>query len=122
MEHVEMDHPDAQDSHAQTRKEDLALFWDFKHQQKYMSCVHFAILTDHETRRVTYIPQKTLAKSSAAAMQRWIFALAVYLMINYTTVPMLTLCLDLPHRLNQTMPTAYLLHSLSLPKSKFSQR
>jgi hypothetical protein len=68
----------AERGYAQTQREALAVHWAVTRLHKYLFGVHFTIITDHEALKFIYSPDKSLAKSSAAMVQRWSVALSAY--------------------------------------------
>ncbi|KAH9582851.1 hypothetical protein MS3_00000410 [Schistosoma haematobium] len=65
-------------SYSQTHREALAVFWAVKRLHKYLFGKKFTIVTDHEALKFIYHPEKSLALSSAAMIQRWSIALSAY--------------------------------------------
>ncbi|CAH8673058.1 unnamed protein product [Schistosoma rodhaini] len=68
----------AEQGYSQTQREALALFWAVKRLHKYLFGKKFTIVTDHEALKFIYHPDKSLARSSAAMVQRWSIALSAY--------------------------------------------
>ncbi|KAH9595573.1 hypothetical protein MS3_00001570 [Schistosoma haematobium] len=64
--------------YSQTQREALAVFWAVERLNKYLFGKKFTILTDHEALKFIYHPEKSLARSSAAMVQRWSIALSAY--------------------------------------------
>ncbi|CAH8588012.1 unnamed protein product [Schistosoma mattheei] len=64
--------------YSQTKREALAVFWAVKRLHKYLFGKKFTIVTDHEALKFIYHPEKSLASSSAAMVQRWSIALSAY--------------------------------------------
>ncbi|CAH8468843.1 unnamed protein product [Schistosoma haematobium] len=64
--------------YSQTQREALAVFWAVERLNKYLFGKKFTILTDHEALEFIYHPEKSLARSSAAMVQRWSIALSAY--------------------------------------------
>ncbi|CAH8520976.1 unnamed protein product [Schistosoma guineensis] len=64
--------------YSQTQREALAVFWAVKRLHKYLFGKKFTIVTDHEALKFIYHPGKSLARSSAAMVQRWSIALSAY--------------------------------------------
>ncbi|CAH8542619.1 unnamed protein product [Schistosoma intercalatum] len=64
--------------YSQTQREALAVFWAVKRLHKYLFGKKFTIVTDHEALKFIYHPEKSLARSSAAMVQRWSIALSAY--------------------------------------------
>ncbi|CAH8665954.1 unnamed protein product [Schistosoma rodhaini] len=64
--------------YSQTQREALAVFWAFKRLHKYLFGKKFTIANDHEALKFIYHPEKSLARSSAAMVQRWSTALSAY--------------------------------------------
>lgn len=77
--------------YSQTQREALAVYWAVKRLHKYLFGLTFTIATDHEALKFLYHPTKSLAKSSAAMVQRWSIALSSY---TY----------DIVHRSAKTIP------------------
>ena len=61
----------AEQGYSQTQREALAVYWAVKRLHKYLFGLKFTIVTDHEALKFIYHPHKSLAKSSAAMVQRW---------------------------------------------------
>jgi transposase InsO family protein len=68
----------AEQGYAQTHREALAVYWAVKRLHKYLFGTHFTIITDHEALKFIYDPGKSLARSSAAMVQRWSISLSAY--------------------------------------------
>ncbi|CAH8556556.1 unnamed protein product [Schistosoma rodhaini] len=68
----------AEQGYSQTQREALAVFWAVKRLHKYLFGKKFTIVTDHEALKFIYHPDKSLARSSAAMVQRWSIALSAY--------------------------------------------
>ncbi|GAA54023.1 retrovirus-related Pol polyprotein from transposon 17.6 [Clonorchis sinensis] len=66
----------AERGYSQTQREARAVYWTVKRLHGYLSGSNFTIATDHEALKFLYHPTKSLAKSSAAMVQRWIIALS----------------------------------------------
>ncbi|VDP40251.1 unnamed protein product [Schistosoma curassoni] len=62
----------------QTQREALVVFWAVKRLHKYLFGKKFTIATDHEALKFIYHPEKSLARSSAAVVQRWSIVLSAY--------------------------------------------
>jgi transposase InsO family protein len=71
----------AEQGYAQTHREALAVYWAVMRLHKYLFGLKFTIVTDHEALKFIYSPTSSLAKSSAAMVQRWSITLSAY---NYT--------------------------------------
>ena len=83
----------AERGYSQTQKEALAVFWAVRRLHKYLFGLRFTIVTDHQALQFLFNPNKSIAKSTAAMLQRWSIALAAY---NY----------DIQHRPGKTIPQA----------------
>ena len=68
----------AEQGYAQTQREALAVYWSVTRLHKYLFGSKFTIITDHEALKFIYDPKKSLAKTSAAMVQRWSVALSAY--------------------------------------------
>jgi transposase InsO family protein len=68
----------AEQGYAQTHREALAVYWSVMRLHKYLFGLQFTIVTDHEALKFIYSPSSSLAKSSAAMVQRWSIALSAY--------------------------------------------
>ncbi|KER24566.1 hypothetical protein T265_07798 [Opisthorchis viverrini] len=68
----------AEQGYSQTQREALAVYWGVSRLHKYLFGKPFTIVTDHEALKFIYHPMKSLAKSSAAMVQRWSIALSSY--------------------------------------------
>ena len=68
----------AEQGYAQTHREALAVYWAVTRLHKYLFGHYFTIRTDHEALKFIYNPVSSLAKSSAAMVQRWSIALSAY--------------------------------------------
>ncbi|CAH8568515.1 unnamed protein product [Dicrocoelium dendriticum] len=68
----------AEKGYAQTYREALAVYWAVTRLHKYLFGLRFTIVTDHEALKFIYNPSSSLAKSSAAIVQRWSVALSAY--------------------------------------------
>ncbi|VDP80553.1 unnamed protein product [Schistosoma mattheei] len=64
--------------YSQTQREALAVFWAVKRLHKYLFGKKFTVVTDYEALKFIYHPEKSLARSSAAMVQRWSIALSEY--------------------------------------------
>ncbi|VDP83623.1 unnamed protein product [Echinostoma caproni] len=83
----------AEKGYLQTQKEALAVFWAVRRLYEYLFGLRFTIFTDHQALQFLFNPNKSIAKSIAAMLQRWSIALAAY---NY----------DIQHRAGKTIPQA----------------
>ena len=68
----------AETGYAQTHREALAVYWSVMRLHKYLFGHKFTIISDHEALKFIFDPNKSLAKSSAAMVQRWSIALSAY--------------------------------------------
>jgi hypothetical protein len=68
----------AERGYSQTQKEALGVFWAVKRLHKYLFGMRFTIITDHQALQYLLDPGKSVAKSTAAMVQRWSIALAAY--------------------------------------------
>ncbi|KER28597.1 hypothetical protein T265_04640 [Opisthorchis viverrini] len=68
----------AAQGYSQTQREALVVYWGVGRLHKYHFGEPFTIVTDHEALKFVYHPMKSLAKSSAAMVQRWSIALSSY--------------------------------------------
>ena len=68
----------AEQGYSQTHREALAVYWAVSRLHKYLFGIPFTIVTDHEALKFIYNPSSSLAKSSAAMVQRWSIALSAY--------------------------------------------
>ncbi|MBM6549361.1 RNase H-like domain-containing protein, partial [Streptococcus dysgalactiae] len=68
----------AEQGYAQTQREALAVYWAVSRLHKYLFGIPFTIVSDHEALKFIYNPTNSLAKSSAAMVQRWSIALSAY--------------------------------------------
>jgi len=68
----------AEQGYSQTQREALAVYWAVKRLHKYLFGAKFTIVTDHEALKFIYSPDQSLAKSSAAMVQRWNISLSSY--------------------------------------------
>ncbi|VDP82050.1 unnamed protein product [Schistosoma mattheei] len=64
--------------YSQTQREALAAFRAVERLNKYLFGKKFTIVTDHEALKFICHPEKFLARSSAAMVQRWSIALSAY--------------------------------------------
>ncbi|CAH8483492.1 unnamed protein product [Schistosoma turkestanicum] len=64
--------------YSQTKREALAVSWAVKRLHKYLFGKKFTIVTDHEALQFIYHPEKSLARASAAMVQRWSIAFSTY--------------------------------------------
>ncbi|VDP71853.1 unnamed protein product [Echinostoma caproni] len=83
----------AECGYSQTQQEALAVYWAVTRMQKYIYSTHFTIVSEHEALQFIYNPQRSMAKSSAAMVQRWSIALSAYFY-------------DIHHRSAQSIPHA----------------
>ncbi|CAH8499798.1 unnamed protein product [Schistosoma intercalatum] len=68
----------SEQGYSQTQRKALAVFWAVKRLHKYLFGKKFTIVTDHEALKFIYHPEKSLARSSAATVQRRSIALSAY--------------------------------------------
>ena len=83
----------AEKGYSQTQKEALAVFWAVRRLHKYLFGMHFTIVTDHHALQFLFNPNKSVAKTTAAMLQRWSIALGAY---NY----------EIQHRPGKAIPHA----------------
>lgn len=68
----------AERGYSQTQREALAVYWAVTRLHKYLFGCLFTIISDHSALQYIYHPDKSLAKTSAAMVQRWSIALSAY--------------------------------------------
>ncbi|VDP91883.1 unnamed protein product [Echinostoma caproni] len=90
--------------YSQTQKEALALFRAIRRLYKYLYGLRFTIITDHQAIQFLFNPNKSIAKSTGAMLQRWSLAPAAY---NY----------DIQHSPGKTIPQ----HEFLSRYSRFSE-
>ncbi len=83
----------AEQGYSQTLLEALAIHCATNRLRKYLHNVPFKIATDHKALEFIYNPDKSLARNSAATVQRWAVDLSSY-------------CYTIEHRSAKQMPHA----------------
>ncbi|MDY6929942.1 MAG: RNase H-like domain-containing protein [Pseudomonadota bacterium] len=83
----------AESGYSQTQKEALAVFWAVRRLHKYLFGIRFTVITDHQALKFLFDPNKSIAKPTAAMLQRWSISLAAY---DY----------DIQHRPGKEIPQA----------------
>ncbi|VDP88484.1 unnamed protein product [Echinostoma caproni] len=76
----------AKRGHSQTQGEALTVYWVVTRMHKYLYGTPFTIVSDHEALQFIYNPQRSLAKSSAAMVQRWSMRLSPILTTSIIAV------------------------------------
>ncbi len=88
----------------------MAIHWATNRLRKYLHNVPFKIATDHKALEFIYNPEKSLARNSAATVQRWAVDLSSY-------------CYTIEHRSAKQIPHADFLSRYSRmepPEQEFS--
>ena len=68
----------AEQGYSQTHREALGVYWAIMRLHEYLFGAKLTVITDHEALNFVYDSQKSLARSSAAMVQRWSIALSAY--------------------------------------------